>query len=147
PGNIVNALGGKGRRKENNFSKEVVFTKADEFSSEPAPKITSDSKTDCDIQEPLPALVKLIGTKLSGTSNSLISLSDLTSNMAELTLNNSLKRSKKSFVKVLQTYVIKKTELKITSRSLQSLPHLVLRQATSCLQIKRSGLDHVFTVG
>ncbi|GJT67574.1 retrovirus-related pol polyprotein from transposon TNT 1-94 [Tanacetum coccineum] len=62
-GNIVKALGGKGRRKENNFSKEVVFTKADEFSSEPAPNITSDSKTDCDTQEPLHALPKLIGAE------------------------------------------------------------------------------------
>ncbi|GJX30784.1 retrovirus-related pol polyprotein from transposon TNT 1-94 [Tanacetum coccineum] len=33
--------------------------------------------------------------------------------MAELTLNNSSKRSKKSFVKVSQTYVIKKTEPKV----------------------------------
>ncbi|GJW99697.1 retrovirus-related pol polyprotein from transposon TNT 1-94 [Tanacetum coccineum] len=112
PGNIVNVLGGKGRRKENNFSKEVVFTKADEYSSEPALEITSDSETDCDTQEPLPALPKLIGAEPSGTSNSLISLSDLTSNMAKLTLNNSSKRSKKSSVKVSQTYVIKKTEPK-----------------------------------
>ncbi|GJX30783.1 retrovirus-related pol polyprotein from transposon TNT 1-94 [Tanacetum coccineum] len=51
PGNIVNALGRKGRRKENNFSKEVVFTKADEYSYEPASEITSDSETDCDTQE------------------------------------------------------------------------------------------------
>ncbi|GJZ14123.1 hypothetical protein Tco_0549353 [Tanacetum coccineum] len=42
-----NALGGKGRRK-NNFSKEVVFTKADEYSSEPALEITSDFETDYD---------------------------------------------------------------------------------------------------
>ncbi|GKA35960.1 retrovirus-related pol polyprotein from transposon TNT 1-94 [Tanacetum coccineum] len=65
PGNIVKALGGKGRRKENNASKEVVFTKADEYSSKPAPEITSDSVTDCDTQEPLPALPKLIGSKPS----------------------------------------------------------------------------------
>nr|GEY20995.1 hypothetical protein [Tanacetum cinerariifolium] len=60
PGNIVNALGGKGRRKEKNFSKEVVFIKADKSSSEPTLEITSDSKTDCDTQEPLPTLPKLI---------------------------------------------------------------------------------------
>ncbi|GJU40060.1 hypothetical protein Tco_1193017 [Tanacetum coccineum] len=112
PHNIVNALGGKGRRKENNFSKEVVFTKADEYSSEPALEITSDSETDCDTQEPLPALPMLIGAEPSGTSNNLISLSDLTSNMAKLTLNNSSKRSKKSSVKMSHTYVIKKTEPK-----------------------------------
>ncbi|GJS50923.1 retrovirus-related pol polyprotein from transposon TNT 1-94 [Tanacetum coccineum] len=40
PGNIVKALGGKGRRKENNASKEVVFTKADEYSSKPPLEIT-----------------------------------------------------------------------------------------------------------
>nr|GFC07151.1 hypothetical protein [Tanacetum cinerariifolium] len=33
--------------------------------------------------------------------------------MAELTLNNSSKRSKKSYVKVSRTYVIKKTEPKV----------------------------------
>nr|GEX01930.1 retrovirus-related Pol polyprotein from transposon TNT 1-94 [Tanacetum cinerariifolium] len=60
PGNIVNALGGKGRRK-NNLSKEVIFTKVDEYSSEPAPDITFDSKTDYDTQEPLFTLPKLIG--------------------------------------------------------------------------------------
>ncbi|GKD50368.1 retrovirus-related pol polyprotein from transposon TNT 1-94, partial [Tanacetum coccineum] len=86
PGNIVKALGGKGRRKENNASKEVVFTKADEYSSKPAPEITSDSVTDCDTQEPLPALPKLIGSKPS---------------------------VKKSSDKVSQTYVIKKTEPKV----------------------------------
>ncbi|GJX29579.1 hypothetical protein Tco_0237658 [Tanacetum coccineum] len=110
--NIVKALGGKGRRKENNFSKEVVFTKADEYSSQPALEITSDFETDCDTLEPLPALPNLIGTKPSGTSNNLIPLSDLTSNMDEPTLNNSSKRSKKSSVKVSQTYVITKTKPK-----------------------------------
>ncbi|GKA18057.1 retrovirus-related pol polyprotein from transposon TNT 1-94 [Tanacetum coccineum] len=109
PGNIVNALGGKGKRKENNFSKEVVFTKADESSSEPTPEITFDSETDYDTQEPLP---KVIEAESFCTSNSLISLLDLTSNMAELTLNNTSKKSKKSFDKVSQTYVMKKTEPK-----------------------------------
>ncbi|GJT31949.1 hypothetical protein Tco_0922368 [Tanacetum coccineum] len=99
--------------KENNFLKEVVCTKADEYLYEPAPEITSESETDCDTEEPLPTLPKLIRAEPSGTSNSLISLSELTSNMAELTLNNSSKRSKKSSVKVSQTYVIKKTEPKV----------------------------------
>ncbi|GJU89568.1 retrovirus-related pol polyprotein from transposon TNT 1-94 [Tanacetum coccineum] len=57
----IKALGGKGRRKENNSSKEVVFTKADESSSEPIPEITSDFEADCDTYKPLPALPKLIG--------------------------------------------------------------------------------------
>nr|GEV02310.1 hypothetical protein [Tanacetum cinerariifolium] len=60
PGNIVNALRGKGRRK-NNLLKEVIFIKVDEYSSKPAPDITFDSKTDYDTQEPLFTLPKLIG--------------------------------------------------------------------------------------
>nr|GEY13057.1 hypothetical protein [Tanacetum cinerariifolium] len=80
---IVKALGGRGRRKENCTSKEIIFTKADESSSGPAPKITSDSD--------------------------LISLTDLTTNMAELTLNTATsKKSKQLSDKVSQTYVIKK---------------------------------------
>nr|GEY69747.1 hypothetical protein [Tanacetum cinerariifolium] len=87
PGNIVKALGGKGRRKENNSPKEVVFTRADESTSKPAPMITSDSKDDCDSQEPLPALLKLNGTEPSSSSANLISFSDLIANIANLTLN------------------------------------------------------------
>nr|GEU57991.1 putative reverse transcriptase domain-containing protein [Tanacetum cinerariifolium] len=60
PGNIVKALRGIGRRKENNISKEIIFTKADESSSELAPEITPDSKSEYDTQEPLPPLPKLI---------------------------------------------------------------------------------------
>ncbi|GJR78301.1 hypothetical protein Tco_0149086 [Tanacetum coccineum] len=60
PGNIVKALGGKSRRKEKISSKEVVFSKADESSSMLAPEITSDSEFECDTQEPLPPLPKLI---------------------------------------------------------------------------------------
>ncbi|GJZ07388.1 RNA-directed DNA polymerase, eukaryota [Tanacetum coccineum] len=62
PGNIVKALGGRGKRKEKISSKE----------------------------EPLPPLPKLIGAAPAGTSDSLISLSDLTLNMADLTLNTYL---------------------------------------------------------
>nr|GEV98074.1 hypothetical protein [Tanacetum cinerariifolium] len=50
PGNIVKALGGKGRRKKNN-SKEVIFTKADVSTSESTPMITFDSKDDIDNQK------------------------------------------------------------------------------------------------
>ncbi|GJW00598.1 retrovirus-related pol polyprotein from transposon TNT 1-94 [Tanacetum coccineum] len=59
PGNIVKALGGKGRRKEKISSKEEPFL-------------------------PLP---KLIRAAPSGTLKSLISLSDLTLNMADFTLD------------------------------------------------------------
>nr|GEY70785.1 retrovirus-related Pol polyprotein from transposon TNT 1-94 [Tanacetum cinerariifolium] len=87
PGNIVKAFGRKGRRKKNNSSKEVIFTKAD---------------------EPLPPLPKLTGVEPSGALKSLILLSDLTANMAELTLNTTSKKVKKSSDKISQTYVIKK---------------------------------------
>ncbi|GJW64007.1 retrovirus-related pol polyprotein from transposon TNT 1-94 [Tanacetum coccineum] len=108
PGNIVKALRGKGRRKENNPSKEVLFSKADVSTSESAPMITSDSEDDSDIQEPLPPLPKLTEADPSGASKSLISLSDLTANMADLTLNTASKKIKKSSNKVSQTYIIKK---------------------------------------
>nr|GEV53425.1 retrovirus-related Pol polyprotein from transposon TNT 1-94 [Tanacetum cinerariifolium] len=64
PSNIVKALGGKGKKKENN-TKEVVFAKDNESSSESAPMITSDSEDDYDNQEPLPTLPKLVGAKPS----------------------------------------------------------------------------------
>nr|GEW15551.1 retrovirus-related Pol polyprotein from transposon TNT 1-94 [Tanacetum cinerariifolium] len=87
PGNIFKALGRKCRRKEKISSKEVVFTKADESSSVLAPEITSDSESECDSQGHLSPLPKLIGATPSGTSKSLISLSDLTLNMADFTLD------------------------------------------------------------
>ncbi|GJS52242.1 retrovirus-related pol polyprotein from transposon TNT 1-94 [Tanacetum coccineum] len=108
PGNIIKALGGKGKRKENNPSKEHLFTKADVSTYESAPMITSDSDDDSDIQEPLPPLPKLTGADPSGASKSLISLSNLIANMADLTLNTTSKEIKKSSNKVSQTYVIKK---------------------------------------
>ncbi|GJU28919.1 retrovirus-related pol polyprotein from transposon TNT 1-94 [Tanacetum coccineum] len=60
-GNIVKALGGRGRRKEKTSSKDVVFTKANESPPLPALEITSDSESKCDTQESLPPLPKLIG--------------------------------------------------------------------------------------
>nr|GEW00828.1 dol-P-Man:Man(6)GlcNAc(2)-PP-Dol alpha-1,2-mannosyltransferase [Tanacetum cinerariifolium] len=60
PGNIVKALGGRCKRKEKISSKEVIFTKV-ESSSMSIPKITSDSESEFETQEPLPPLPKLIG--------------------------------------------------------------------------------------
>ncbi|GKC05126.1 hypothetical protein Tco_0996736 [Tanacetum coccineum] len=57
---------------------------------------------------PLSPLPKLTGAEPSGASKSLISLFDLTTNMADLTLNTASKNIKKSSDKVSQTYVIKK---------------------------------------
>ncbi|GJR80014.1 retrovirus-related pol polyprotein from transposon TNT 1-94 [Tanacetum coccineum] len=64
--------------------------------------------------EPLPPLPKLIGATPVGTLDSLISLSDLTLNMADLTLDTSLpKKTRPTSVKVSPRYVIKrKTENK-----------------------------------
>nr|GEV05098.1 retrovirus-related Pol polyprotein from transposon TNT 1-94 [Tanacetum cinerariifolium] len=108
PGNIVKALRGKDRRKENSPSNEVLFTKVDVSTSEFAPIITSDSEDDSDIQEPLPPLPKLSEADPSSASKSFIYLSDLIAYMADLTLNTDSKKIKKSSNKVSQTYVIKK---------------------------------------
>ncbi|GJT25570.1 retrovirus-related pol polyprotein from transposon TNT 1-94 [Tanacetum coccineum] len=109
PRNIVKALGGRGRKKEKNSSKEVVFTKVDESSSMPAHEITSNFEFECDTQEHLPPLPKLIGAEPTSTSNNLISLADLTSDIAELTLNTFVsKKKKQTFDKVSHAYVIKK---------------------------------------
>ncbi|GJV86466.1 retrovirus-related pol polyprotein from transposon TNT 1-94 [Tanacetum coccineum] len=61
-----------------------------------APMIIFDSEADGDIQEFLLALPKLIRAEPSSSSTNLISLSDLTANMAKLTLNTSSKKNKKS---------------------------------------------------
>ncbi|GKF78131.1 hypothetical protein Tco_0230601, partial [Tanacetum coccineum] len=81
---------------------------ADASISESAPMITSDSEDENDNQVPLPPLPKLTGAEPSDASKSLISLSDLTTNMADLTLNTASKKIKKSFDKVSKSYVIKK---------------------------------------
>ncbi|GJW75061.1 hypothetical protein Tco_0134431 [Tanacetum coccineum] len=108
------ALGGRSKRKEKISSKEVIFTKADESSYVPAPEITFDFESQCDTQEPLPPLPKLIGANLTSTSNNLISLADLTLNMTGLTLNTIVpKKTKQTSNKVSPAYVIKKeTEIK-----------------------------------
>nr|GEU98968.1 retrovirus-related Pol polyprotein from transposon TNT 1-94 [Tanacetum cinerariifolium] len=59
PGNTVYALGGKGKKKDTISSKELLFSKEAESTSENVPKITSDSKSKCDNLEPLPPLFKL----------------------------------------------------------------------------------------
>ncbi|GJY79207.1 retrovirus-related pol polyprotein from transposon TNT 1-94 [Tanacetum coccineum] len=101
--------GPRRKRKEKISLKEVIFTMAGESSSVLAPKITSDSESDCETREPLPPLPKLIGVEPAGTSNSLISLANLTLNMDDLTLNTSVpKKTKPTSDKVSPAYVIKK---------------------------------------
>ncbi|GKB63885.1 hypothetical protein Tco_0920071 [Tanacetum coccineum] len=103
---LKKALEGIGKRKEKISSKEVIFTKADESSSMPILEITFDSEFECETLEPLS---KLIRAAPVGPSNSLISLVDLTLNMANLTLNTSVpKKTKPTSDKVSPTYVIKK---------------------------------------
>nr|GFC33835.1 hypothetical protein [Tanacetum cinerariifolium] len=64
--------------------------------------------SECDSQEPLPPLPKLIGVAPSDTSKSLISLFDLTINMAGLTLDTHEPKKTRPSVKVSPAYVIKK---------------------------------------
>ncbi|GKB96256.1 hypothetical protein Tco_0982393 [Tanacetum coccineum] len=90
PEKIINALGGK------------------------APEITSGSESECETREPLPPLPKLIGAKPVSTSNTLLSLADLTLKMDELTLNTLVpKMTKPTYDKVSPLHTIKKkTETK-----------------------------------
>ncbi|GJY01945.1 reverse transcriptase domain-containing protein [Tanacetum coccineum] len=105
PGNIVKALGGKGKRKEKISSKEVIFTKVDDSSSMSIPEITFDSKSKYNTYEPLPPLLKLTKATPAGTSESLISLADLTLNMADLIVNISVpKKTKPTSVNVSPEY-------------------------------------------
>ncbi|GJR56794.1 retrovirus-related pol polyprotein from transposon TNT 1-94 [Tanacetum coccineum] len=78
PGNIVHALGGRGKRKDAVSIKEVLFTKADESPSETLLKITSESESECDNQEPLPPLPMLSGVEHIGTLKDVITLTNLT---------------------------------------------------------------------
>nr|GEU76335.1 retrovirus-related Pol polyprotein from transposon TNT 1-94 [Tanacetum cinerariifolium] len=83
PKNIVRALGGKGKRKKTISFKEVVFTKDDESPLEIVLEITSDSESECENQEPLPPIPKLLRAKPIGTSTDIILLVDLTQTSAE----------------------------------------------------------------
>ncbi|GKB01854.1 hypothetical protein Tco_0829898 [Tanacetum coccineum] len=69
PGNIVRALSGRGKRKEQISSKEVLFTKVNESPTENASEITSNSESECNIQESLPPLPKLLGAEPTSTGN------------------------------------------------------------------------------
>ncbi|GKB11061.1 hypothetical protein Tco_0844984 [Tanacetum coccineum] len=108
-GNIVNALGGNGKRKEKISSKKVIFTKVDESLTMSIPEITSDSESKCETQEPLLTHPKLIGVAPTCTLNHLISMADLTLNMVDLTLNTFIpKKTKPTSDKVSPTHAIKK---------------------------------------
>nr|GEX56560.1 reverse transcriptase domain-containing protein [Tanacetum cinerariifolium] len=69
---------------------------------------TSESESGCDFQEPLPPLPKLIGAAPSGNSKNLISLSDLTLNMADLTLKTLVLKKTRPSIKMSHAPIIKK---------------------------------------
>ncbi|GJR10522.1 hypothetical protein Tco_0793174 [Tanacetum coccineum] len=77
PGNIVRALGGRGKLKETIPSKGVLFTKGENSPSKTSPDVTSDTKFVNDNQQSLPPLPKLSGAEPVGTSNDVISHVDL----------------------------------------------------------------------
>ncbi|GJS90360.1 hypothetical protein Tco_0772996 [Tanacetum coccineum] len=114
-------LGIRRKRYEKISSKEAIFTKAYESSYMAILKITFDSEFECETQEPLPPLPKLIGAKPADTSNSLIYLVDLPLNMADLTLNTCVpKKTKQTSDKVSPTCAIKK---KTETKTLAILVH------------------------
>ncbi|GJW34652.1 hypothetical protein Tco_0057572 [Tanacetum coccineum] len=78
PGNIVRALGGRGKKKDIISSKEVLFSKATESPSETILKISSNSESKCDNLELFPPLPKLTRVEPIGTSVDVLTLSDLT---------------------------------------------------------------------
>ncbi|GJW26134.1 retrovirus-related pol polyprotein from transposon TNT 1-94 [Tanacetum coccineum] len=78
PGNIIRALGGRGKKKDTISSKEVLFSKAAESPSETVPEITYDSESECGNLEPLPPLPKLTRAEPIGTSADVLTQTDLT---------------------------------------------------------------------
>nr|GEV29916.1 ribonuclease H-like domain-containing protein [Tanacetum cinerariifolium] len=103
------ALGGKRRKTGRTPCSEVVFYKADESSSRPNPENLSDSESKGEPQKPLLALPKLLGADPTGTSTSLVSLTDLTINLTDLSLmSNSVKKISKKQDKISNHQVIKK---------------------------------------
>ncbi|GJW38435.1 retrovirus-related pol polyprotein from transposon TNT 1-94 [Tanacetum coccineum] len=76
-GNIVCALRGRGKRMETISSKEIVFSKGENSSSEIVPEVTSDTKSEYDNQEPPPPLLKFTRDEPIGTSNDVTPLADL----------------------------------------------------------------------
>nr|GEV98992.1 uncharacterized mitochondrial protein AtMg00810-like [Tanacetum cinerariifolium] len=133
-GNIVKTLRGKGRRKENNSLKKVLFTKADVSTSESALMITSDSEDDSDNQEPLPSLPRLTGEEPFGASKSLVLLFGLTANMAELTLNTT---SKKLLLTLMEEVKGIKNQILIPSDISLSVSH------ASSLKTSKQKVDHL----
>nr|GEZ11077.1 hypothetical protein [Tanacetum cinerariifolium] len=77
PGDIVCALGRKGKRKETISSKEIMFTKGENSPSKTTIEVTSNIESECDNQDPLPPLFKLLWVEPIGTSNNVTPQADL----------------------------------------------------------------------
>nr|GEY13016.1 hypothetical protein [Tanacetum cinerariifolium] len=82
PGNIVRALGGRGKKKDYIFSNEILFSKTIESPFKTVPEITFDSESECNNLEPLPPLPKLIEAEPIDTSANVITLVVLTQTLA-----------------------------------------------------------------
>ncbi|GJS55589.1 retrovirus-related pol polyprotein from transposon TNT 1-94 [Tanacetum coccineum] len=63
PSDIVRTLGERGKRKETIYSMEIVFTKGENSPSETTREVTSNTESECNNQEPLPPLSKLLGAE------------------------------------------------------------------------------------
>ncbi|GJT51007.1 retrovirus-related pol polyprotein from transposon TNT 1-94 [Tanacetum coccineum] len=78
PGNIVHALGGKGRRKDTQSPKNVVIVKAKESPTENSLEYNSDNESLNKNHEPLPLLPKLLEAESTSISRSPIPVTSLT---------------------------------------------------------------------
>ncbi|GKB30886.1 hypothetical protein Tco_0870287 [Tanacetum coccineum] len=68
---IVCALGEIVKRKETISSKEIMFTKEENSPTDTILEVTSDTKSECDSQEPLSPLLKLLGAEPNVTEKEL----------------------------------------------------------------------------
>nr|GEX96968.1 transposase, Ptta/En/Spm, transposase, Tnp1/En/Spm-like protein [Tanacetum cinerariifolium] len=70
-------VGRKGKRKETISSKEIMFTKGENSPSKTTIEVTSNIESECDNQDPLPPLFKLLWVEPIGTSNNVTPQADL----------------------------------------------------------------------
>ncbi|GJU51322.1 retrovirus-related pol polyprotein from transposon TNT 1-94 [Tanacetum coccineum] len=109
PGNIVCALGGRGKIKETISLKDVVFIKGENSPPETSPDATSDTKSVNDNQEPLTPLPKLAGAEPIGISNDFSTSTELiqTSIVSDKTKQVIKKESPVKYVKKKTQKVIR----------------------------------------
>ncbi|GJU61116.1 hypothetical protein Tco_1238882 [Tanacetum coccineum] len=122
--------------KFNSLNQELsllLFSKATESPSETVLELISDSESECDNQEPLSPLPKLLGAEPSDTSNNVISFDNLT---LTPTVFKEIKKvlDKRSTVKV-----IKKKAQPVTS----SVPGHSLTRKTELIQLVLTFMEEV----